>query len=457
MDKQAIYERIESHRERLIDSCRFIWHHPEVGGTEKESSAYLRGLLKDEGFRIQEVPEMPYAFVAEYGSGKPVIAILGEYDALPGLSQQTVSVKDPVEPGAPGHGCGHNLLGSASAVAAISLKEIMEEEQIPGTLRYYGCPEEELLIGKVKMVYYHLFDDVDVAMTWHPMTSTQVYDGGALANTSVRFFFKGTPSHAAVAPEKGRSALDAVELMNIGVNYLREHVIDKARIHYTTNSGGTPPNIVPAAADSWYYIRAPHISDVKEILGRIRKIAEGAALMTETQVQVQVESGCCEIRPNHALADLVQENLEAAPLPVYTKEELAFAKKLQASCDPAVIARDEELFDSAGSPMMDHVGGRDLYKSSPLSASTDAGDVSFVTPMHMFAAACWPIGTGPHTWQVAAANGTSLAEKGAMYAAKVLAASVYDLLMDEAVLQKVRAEFEANRDPDYAPMIFMKE
>ena len=455
MDKKQIYDIVDHLRPTLEVASRYIWENPELGGCEEKASAYYRRLLRESGFVVHDVPEMPYAFYAEYGSGKPVIAILGEYDALPGLSQKACAQKEAVEEGGAGHGCGHNLIGAGAAVAAIAMREIVESEGLTGTIRFYGCPEEELLSGKVKMVYYHLFDDVDYAITWHPMCSTQVWDGGALANATARFYFTGRSSHAAVAPEKGRSALDAVELMNVGVNYLREHIIDKARIHYTTNSGGMPPNVVPPNADSWYFIRAPHMSDVKEILERVKKIAQGAAMMTETEVEIVVEGGCCEIRPHHAFADLAQENLLACPRPTYTQEELAFAKEVQAAVDPAVVQRDENLFDSKGEPMMQEVGRRDLYVDAPLTASTDGGDVSFVVPMHMFASACWPIGAAPHSWIATAVNGTTLAEKGALYASKVLSGMAYDLLTKPEVAAAITEEFEATKDPDYAPMIFL--
>lgn len=453
MEKTKIYDIVDSLRPKLEVASRYIWENPELGGTEEKASAYYRRTIQEAGFDVHDIPEMPYAFYAEYGSGKPVIAIMGEYDALPGLSQKACASKEAIIKDEPGHGCGHNLLGAAAAAAAIAVREILDAEKLEGTVRFYGCPEEELLDGKVRMVHYGAFDDVDYAITWHPMCHTMVWDGAALANITARFYFTGISSHAGAAPEKGRSALDAVEIMNVGVNYLREHVIDKARIHYSTNSGGFPPNVVPDKADSWYFIRAPHMSDVKEIFERVKKCAEGAAMMTETEVKIVLENGCCEIRPHHSFADLVQKNLEECPRPEYTADELKFAKALQDTLDPAVVDRDSALFGAQDTPMMPGVGRRNLYQDAPLTASTDGGDVSFVTPMHMFASACWPVGVVPHTWQATAAGGTTLGEKGALYAAKVMTGTVYDLLTDAKVREVITKEFEDNKDPSYAPML----
>ena len=452
MTKQSVYEEVQKLEEVCQESCRFIWNHPETGGNEKESADYLRKLLKSEGFVIVNEEKLEHAFYAEFGSGSPVIAILGEFDALPALSQKTESVKNPVTPGAPGHGCGHNLLGTGSAVAAIAIKRFLEKEGVSGTVRFYGCPEEELLCGKVKMAYYHMFDGCDAALSWHPMSANLVYDEGYLASASAKFYFKGKTSHAAFAPERGRSALDAVELMNVGSNYLREHTMDFSRIHYTTDSCGFPPNIVPDRASAWYCVRAPHISDVKEILERIHKVAMGAAMMTETQVEMKVEYGCCEMFPNHSFADLAYENLKEAPGLQYTEEEVRFAKELQATLDPAVLEKDEKVLGGKGAGMQAEVGARDLWKQVPLTASSDCGDVSYMMPMCAVNTACWPVGVAPHTWQATAANGTSLGEKGALYAARVLAGIAYDLLTKPEELEKVKAEFKAANDGSYAPM-----
>lgn len=452
MTKQAVYEEVQKLEGICRDTCRFIWNHPETGGNEKESADYMRKLLKSEGFVIVNEEKLEHAFYAEFGSGSPVIAILGEYDALPGLSQKVTSEKDPVTAGGPGHGCGHNLLGTAAATAAIAVKHFLEAEGLSGTVRFYGCPEEELLCGKVKMSYYHMFDGCDVALSWHPMSANMVYDEGYLASASAKFYFKGKTSHAAFAPERGRSALDAVELMNVGSNYLREHVMDFSRIHYTTDSCGFPPNIVPDKAVAWYCVRAPHISDVREILERIHKIAMGAAMMTETEVTMKIEYGCCEMFPNHKFADLAYNNLLEAPPLTYTEEEIRFAKELQATLDPASLAKDEAILDAKDAGMQAKVSPRELWKKIPLTASSDCGDVSYMMPMCAVNTACWPVGVAPHTWQATAANGSSLGEKGALYAASVLAGIAYDLFTKPELTDELKTEFRANNPGSYAPM-----
>ncbi len=452
MTKQDIFDEVQKLEGLCNESCRFIWNHPETGGGEKESADYMRNLLKSEGFVIVNEEKLEHAFYAEYGNGSPVVAILGEYDALPALSQKISSEKEPVEAEAPGHGCGHNLLGSASATAAVALKHLLEKEGLSGTIRYYGCPEEELLSGKVKMAYYHMFDGCDVAISWHPMCANIVYNEGYLASASAKFFFKGKTAHAAFAPERGRSALDAVELMNVGSNYLREHTMDFSRIHYTTDSCGFPPNIVPDKAKAWYCVRAPHIGEVKEILERIEKVAKGAAMMTETEVSMKIEYGCCEIFPSVRFADLAYENLKAAPVQQYTEEELEFAKALQSHLDPVMLSKEEKLFNAAGMGMSAEICPRDHWKKVPLTASSDSGDVSYLMPMCAFSTACWPIGVAPHTWQATASAGSSLGEKGALYAAQVMAGIGYDLFTDENLVKELKEEFERTSDGTYAPM-----
>ena len=450
-DKNHIYLEVEGLANINQDVCTYLWENPEVGGTETKSAAYMRKLMSDNGFKVTNHEKMEYAFVAEYGSGHPVIAVLGEYDALPGLSQKCdVTEKEPVVAGAPGHGCGHNLIGSASATAAIALKNIMEKENLAGTIRFYGCPEEELLSGKVKMAYYKMFDGCDLALSWHPASSNIVMDGSYLACAYAKFYFTGTTSHAAFAPHLGRSALDAMELMNVGVNYLREHVISDARIHYATDSCGFPPNIVPGKAVNWYCIRAPKMTDVKSILDRIIKVAKGAAMMTETDVDVKIEHGCCEMLPNKKFADLTYDVMKEVPMPTYTAEELEYAAKLQTAINPAAVKVENETYGCTDA-LHTVLAPRELAKTQKISASSDSGDVSYIMPMNLFTAVCWPFGIAPHTWQASAAAGSSVGAKGALYAAKVLAGVGYELLTNPAKAEEIIQEYK-DLNIDYTPM-----
>ena len=449
--RKHVYQEVEKLANLNKTVCTYLWENPEVGGAEAQSAVYMRNLLRDNGFAIVNEENMEHAFYAEFGSGHPVIAILGEYDALPGLSQKRdVVEKSPVVPGAPGHGCGHNLIGSAAATAAIALKNIMEKENLTGTIRFYGCPEEELLSGKVKMAYYEMFEGCDLALSWHPMTSNIVMDNSYLACAYAKFYFTGTTSHAAFAPHLGRSAVDAMELMNVGVNYLREHVIDSARIHYATDSCGFPPNIVPGKAINWYCIRAPKMSDVKSILARIEKIAKGAALMTETDVEMKIEHGCCEMFPNKKFADLTYNVMKEVPLPTYTSNELQYAAHLQSTVNPAAVKAENNTYGKV-EILHSEVAPRELAKTQKISASSDSGDVSYIMPMNLFTTACFPFGVAPHTWQATAASGSNFGAKGALYAAKILAGTAYELLTNPAKAEEIIQEFK-NAKVEYSPM-----
>lgn len=451
MAKNDLCKIVDGLQDMMEESCKVLWDHPEVGGTEEFAPAYLKEMLSKEGFTVSVNEKLPTAFVAEWGSGKPVLAFLGEYDALPGLSQKVSAVKEEIVPGGPGHGCGHNLLGSGTAATAIALKKVMEQDGLSGTIRFYGCPEEELLSGKVKMAYYHMFDGCDIAFSWHPSDGNTVYDKAYLASASYRFYFKGLSAHAGLAPQNGRSALDAVEIMNVAVQYLREHVIDGTRIHYTTDSCGYAPNIVHPQANSWYYVRAPFMTDVKDTVSRVIKCAKGAATATDTEVEVKLVSGCCEMLTNNAFADLTHENAASVPTPEYTEEELAFAKALQESLNPALVEKQTKLY-GVEAPMHTGVGPRDFWKSLPVYASSDAGDVSYLMPMNLVNVACWPIGVAPHTWQASASTGSSLGRKGALWAAKVTAMTAYDILTKPEVLAKIQAEFAERNDGTYTPL-----
>lgn len=453
MIKQSIYDEVMSLENMLLSSCRQLWKNPELGGSEKKSSDYMRKILKKEGFEIINNDKIPYAFCAVYGEGSPVLAVLGEYDALPGLSQKSQAAQEAIVPEGPGHGCGHNLLGSAALIGAIALKRFVEKNKIQGTIRFYGCPEEELLSGKIKMIAEHMFDGCDAALTWHPMDANMSHKQAYLANTSMKFYFHGITSHAAFAPERGRSALDAVELTSVGCNYLREHVVDKTRIHYTTDSGGFAPNIVPDKASAWYFVRAPHMSDVKETAERVEKVAKGAAVMTDTTVTVEHGFGCCEFMPNDAFCELNYMNMIEADGPKYTKEELDFAQELQATVNPAVVDKTQKQYGSDTPAMFMGVASKELAAECQMNASSDTGDISYIMPTGLFTTSCFPVGVAPHTWQAVASAGSTLGEKGALYAAKIIAGTGYDLLMKPEWLKKIKKEFEERKDPDYMPML----
>lgn len=449
--KKHVYQEVEKLAALSKQICTDLWDDPEVGGTEQKSAAYMRDLMAKEGFKITNQPKMEYAFMAECGSGHPVIAILGEYDALPGLSQKRDTVvKDPIVAGGPGHGCGHNLLGSAAATAAIALKKLMEKENLTGTIRFYGCPEEELLSGKVKMAYYKMFEGCDLAISWHPSSSNAVYDNSYLACAYAKFYFTGTTAHAAFAPHLGRSAVDAMELMNVGVNYMREHVISDARIHYATDSLGCPPNIVPGKAVNWYCIRAPKMSDVKSILDRIIKCAKGAALMTETEVEVKIEHGCCEFYPNKKFADLTYNVMKDIAPPTYTGNELQLAAHLQTTVNPAAVKAEHDIYGQI-EILHSTVAPREIGKKIRMNASSDSGDVSYMMPMNLFTTACWPFGVSPHTWQATVSAGSNAGAKGALFAAKVIAGTAYELMTHPEKAEEIIKEFKDGK-VEYTPM-----
>lgn len=450
MTKEELIKNVEDIRPFCHSVSRQLWLNPEISGQEKQSAALLRNALADEGFKIVIDKQLDTAFYAEYGSGYPVIAILAEYDALAGLSQKCQVEKEPVKAGAAGHGCGHNLLGTASTGAAIVIKRFLEQTGCKGTVRLYGCPEEETLCGKVKMINHNMFDGCDAAISWHPMSVNMVHNDSYLANASMHFTFRGKSAHAAFAPHMGRSALDAVELMNVGCNYLREHIIDSARIHYTTDSCGCPPNIVPDFAKSWYYVRAPYMSDVKDIVRRIKLVAQGAAMMTETEVEINVDSGCCEMLRNTAFADVIYGNMSVIHQEKFTKEEIEFARVLAMTLDKQVWEKEHNLYQIDRS-IEDGVLDRHTCEKIKINSSSDSGDVSQIMPMGLFTTACWPVGCAPHTWQTTASAGSTIGEKGMMYAAKIIAATAYDLFTDPEKLKVITEEFQNNKKL-YQPM-----
>ena len=378
---------------------------------------------------------MPTAFVASYGSGEPIIGILAEYDALPGLSQDT-SPERKARPGVDaGHGCGHSVFATASTGAAIAAKEFLAEGHT-GTIRLYGTPAEETNIGKTYMLREGFFDDADIILSWHASDRTETSFAFSKALTSVKFTFSGLPAHASTSPHDGRSALDGVELMNIGANYLREHIKEDARIHYVITNGGGQPNVVPPIAEVWYYVRANKHYDLEEYFERLKQIADGAALMTQTTVEMRVETDNHEVLPNAPLSRLIYENLELVGPPRFTEEEKAFARRMQEAVgDEYPIALSETIEPMTEEP------GQSL-------ASTDVGDVSWRVPVGRLTAATYTYGAPGHSWQIVACTGTSIGEKGMLVAAKALAASAVDIYLDPAIVAEAKADFE-ERKKDY--------
>jgi len=447
-EKGYVFDWIEKNKSRIIEISDKIWEFAELGLIEFKSSALLADELEKHGFNVERgVARMPTAFVATWGEAKPVIGIMGEYDALPGLSQKKVPWKEPAESGKPGHGCGHNIHGTSGMAAAIALKKAMEEHGIEGRVKFFGCPAEENFSGKVFMVRDGYFSDVDVAISHHPGSMNAVTLKSSVALNSVKFHFYGESAHAGGSPEQGRSALDAVELMNAGVNFLREHVIQDARIHYIIEKGGEQPNIVPAYASSWYYIRAPERDQVEFIHNWILDIAKGAALMTRTKVKDEFMGGLYNKMPNRSIAELIVENMREIGLPEYTDEELKFARKLAESITPGMKMDQlrkskrpgwEKLVDK----LMDDEIPDPWGEGETSHGSTDVADVSWQTPTVEFSTATWVLGAPGHSWHCTAQSGVGLGHKSLIFAAKIMAATAIDLLMNVDMLNKAKKEHQ---------------
>jgi aminobenzoyl-glutamate utilization protein B len=409
--------------------ARQIWAFAEVGYQEVRSSALLQEQLRAAGFHIEAgVADIPTAFVATWGSGVPVIGVIGEFDALPGLSQDAVPVRKALVSGGPGHGCGHHLLGTAAIASAIAAKDWLAATGRPGTIKFFGAPAEEGGGGKVYMIRAGLFRDVDAAVTWHPGDTNRVSRATSLANITAKFRFRGTSAHAAAAPEQGRSALDGVEAMNAMVNLMREHVPAETRIHYVITNGGGAPNVVPDLAEVYYYARHSDMRVLDGIWERIRNAAKGAALGTGTQVEEEGVNAVYNTLPNDALADVMQRSLERVGGLRYTADEERFAAEIRPTLAGAAALVGNE---SQVSPPATGVA----------SISTDVGDVSWVVPTVELNAAVWVPGTPAHSWQAVAAGGTSIGGKGMMVAAKAMALTVVELLGTPAEIAKARAEF----------------
>lgn len=445
MNKSDIIKYLDDITEEIKELSLELWNNPEISEHERESANLFRAKLKSYGFEIKEINGLENAFIAEYGSGSPVIAVLGEYDALPGLSQNVDTKFNPLKPNGPGHGCGHNLLGSAALGSVLAIKKYIDETKTSGTIRFYGCPEEETLVGKVKMIKAGAFEGCDIALSWHPMNINTALEKAFTSNNSIKFKFHGVSAHAAQSPESGRSALDAVELMNVGANYLREHVIDGARIHYTITNAGGAPNIVPKEAESWYFVRAPHRKDVEEITERLIKVAKGAAMMTETTVEYKLLGGCYELLPNKVLFDMTHKNMMEIGAPNYTEDEFEFAKAIQETLDPNVVEGEIKKFISTDNNEKIYIHQGVLHKEKAKTVvstgSSDSGDVSWIMPMNLFLTATWPLGVPAHSWQATSSSGSSMGMKGMMYAAKIFAGMMYDLLNDSNLVEEAKAEF----------------
>jgi aminobenzoyl-glutamate utilization protein B len=417
--------------------AREIWELAEVGFQEERSSALLAAQLSAAGFEVQSgVAGMPTAFIGSFGRGRPVIALLAEFDALPGLSQDATPERKPRTENAPGHACGHHLFGTASTAAAIAVKEWLATSGSSGTIRLYGTPAEEGGAGKVYMVRAGLFSDVDAVLTWHPADENDASPVGSLANKSAKFRFHGLSSHAAAAPEMGRSALDGVEAMNYLVNLMREHVPQESRIHYVITRGGMAPNVVPDFAEVYYYCRHPEVDVVQDLWSRIERAAQGAAMGTETRMELEVIHGIYNKLSNHRLSKLFDENLREIGGIDYTAEELRFAETLRATLE---------------SPVLPIGSQREIQPFVPKlnSASTDVGDISWVVPTASVQIATWVPGTPAHSWQAVAAGGMSIGFKGMQLASKVLATSAVDLFTAPSLVEEARREFEERRGPDF--------
>jgi aminobenzoyl-glutamate utilization protein B len=438
-DRAQILKTVDADAPQISDAALKIWGFAEVGYQETKSTAVLQDQLKAAGFEVQSgVAGMPTAFVASFKNGPgPVIAILAEFDALPGLAQ----THDPVKTGIPGqiagHGCGHNLFGAASVGAAVSLKAWMVKNNIKGELRVYGSPAEEGGSGKVYLVRAGLFKDVDATLHWHPNNENTAVQGVSMANISGKFRFHGVSAHAAAAPEKGRSALDGVEIMDVATNFLREHTPDKTRIHYVITAGGTAPNVVPDFAEVYYYVRHPDPAVVKDVWARVEKAAQGAALATGTTVDTEITGGVYALLPNDTLGRVMDANLRKVGGITWTPEEIAFAKKLQESLP--------------GAPSIDTVKTIEPYKVELEGGggSTDVSDISWVTPTVGLGTATFVPGSAGHSWQNVAAAGSTIGVKGAVNAAKTLALTGADLFSNPDIVKKAKAELDAKRGPNF--------
>ncbi len=434
---EGVTDYVDADRKSTIALAQDIWQFAEMGYLETQSTARLQAYLERQGFDVRTaVAGMPTSFVATYGAGQPVIGILAEFDALPGLSQTAKPAREARIDDAPGHACGHHLFGAASAAAGAAIAAWLRDTHSEGTVRVYGTPAEEGGSGKVYMTREGLFDDVDVVLHWHPADRNHASPSSTTANKSGRFRFHGIAAHAASAPDRGRSALDGVEAMNYMVNLMREHVPQESRIHYVITDGGDAPNIVPEFSEVYYYVRHPQIETVKELFERVVNAARAAAMGTETRVEYEVMHGNYPVLPNETLAALVDGNLRKLGGLSYSRSEQQFANTIyETLIKPTLPLGSEEQVQ----PFVFRQG----------MGSTDVGDVSWTVPTVGFGTATWVPGTPAHSWQAVAAGGTSIGHKGMILAAKLLAVTATDLFKDRALIDRAHEEFEERRGEDF--------
>ena len=454
IQKSAVLQWLEQNKMVFIEIANSIWENPEIALKEKHASRIQAEYLAGRDFEIQwNTGGLETAFTASWGKGNPVIGFIGEYDALKNLSQKRLPVKEPIQAGGLGHGCGHNLLGTGGMAAAAAVKEWLQSSGSGGTVRYYGCPAEEVLIGKVYMGRAGAFNDLDAAFNFHPSTKNCPSLEGSYAMNNLRFHFYGEPAHAGSSPHLGRSALDAVELMNVGVNYLREHVDTTTRMHYVISNGGDLPNIVPAEAEVWYFLRAPGRKQVERVTERVRRIAQGAAMMTETRLEEIFTTGCYNLLNNRYLAELQYKVMQEIGPVVFTEQEKEFARQINQGYPEEVrranfekLQLPEEYYDEAllGENYPPEKEGQQG------GGSTDVADVSWITPLNELHTACYPSQATGHSWGVVAGSGSSIGHKGMLHAAKIMTLAAIELYRDPSHLVNIRKEFDqATKDQPY--------
>ena len=456
--KTDIADWLDEHQLRFTRMSDEIWDNPELQFVEFKASKLQADFLAAEGFRITwDLGGISTAFAAEWGAGRPVIAFAGEYDALPGLSQKDQNTRDPIIQGEAGHGCGHNLLGTGCLAAAVAFKEWLQSTGREGTVRYYGCPAEEGGSGKVFMGRDGAFDDLDATFNWHPWYINSAMKGSLLSVNRYYFRFHGRSAHAAADPHSGRSALDALELMNIGVNYLREHVTDDVRLHYAILSGGLAPNVVPDFAESYYYVRAIEPQNLEDVSQRVIRVAKGAAMMTDTDVEIVYKSGSTRVLSNETLADLQYDVMCDLGGIEFTDPEKAYAAEINQLFGDANVKTLQERYgvdaNAAERPLIgDVLPSRDKGYVSP--GSSDMGDMSWYAPCSMLQTATWASRAAAHSWGVVATGRTSIGHKGMMYAAKVMALSAAELIISPELLEHAQSEFQAalERTPYLCPI-----